>query len=173
MHVFWVTSRAAGICALVFSGLSVGVGVAMAAGLARGRIRDPRALHEALALAAIAALVVHAVALLGDTYLAPSPADVSVPFASDYHRAWMTLGIVAGWATILLGLSYYARGRIGVARWRAAHRFTAVAWLAGAAHALGMGTDADQPWFLLAAAAVVLPGVALLALRWSAEPAPA
>jgi sulfoxide reductase heme-binding subunit YedZ len=170
MHLFWITSRAAGIAALLFASLSVGIGVAMATGSARRRIRDPRALHEALSLATLAALAVHAVSLLGDSYLAPSLADVSLPFVSDYHRGWMTLGILAGWTTVLLGLSYYARARIGVARWRAAHRFTALAWLAGTAHALGMGTDADQPWFLLAAGAVVLPSVALLALRWTEEP---
>jgi sulfoxide reductase heme-binding subunit YedZ len=169
MHVFWITSRAAGIAALVFASLSVGLGVAMAARLARGRVRDPRALHEALSLATIAALAVHALALLGDSYLKPSLADITIPFVSGHQTAWMSLGILAGWSTIVLGLSYYARARIGVARWRGAHRFTAVAWLAGAVHALGMGTDAAQPWFLAATATVFLPALYLLALRW-AEP---
>jgi sulfoxide reductase heme-binding subunit YedZ len=170
MHVFWVTSRAAGIAALLFASLSVGLGLAMAARLARGRIKDPRALHEALSLATLAALVIHAVALLGDRYVHLSLADITIPLAGAYHRAWLTLGIVAGWSLIALGLGYYARGRIGVARWRVAHRFTALAWLAGLVHALGMGTDASQPWFLAASAAVVLPAVALLALRWTEEP---
>jgi sulfoxide reductase heme-binding subunit YedZ len=171
MHVFWVTSRAAGIAALLFASLSVGLGLAMAARLARGRVRDPRALHEALSLATLAALGVHALSLLGDSYLHPSLAAISIPFASAYQRGWMALGVVAGWALLLLGLSFYVRGRIGVARWRTAHRFTALAWLAGAVHALGMGTDADQPWFLAATAAVALPTIGLLALRMTPEPA--
>ncbi|MEA2124481.1 MAG: hypothetical protein QOI80_1263 [Solirubrobacteraceae bacterium] len=170
MHVFWVTSRAAGIAALVFASLSVGLGLAMAARLARGRFRDPRALHEALSLATLAALGVHALALLGDSYLHPSLADISIPFASAYQRGWMALGVVAGWSLLLLGLSFYARGRIGVARWRTAHRFTALAWLAGVVHALGMGTDAGRPWFLAATAAVALPAIGLLALRLTPEP---
>lgn len=170
MHAFWITSRAAGFAALLFASLSVGLGLAMAARLARGRVRDPRALHEALSLATLAALGVHAVSLLGDSYLHPSLADISIPLVSGYHRGWMALGIVAGWSLVLLGLSYYARGRIGAARWRTAHRFTALAWLAGAVHALGMGTDAGRPWFLAATAAVALPAVALLALRMTPEP---
>ena len=79
---------------------------------------DLRVVHEALSLTALAALVVHALALLGDGYLRPSLADIAIPFASGYQRWWMALGIVAGWMLLLLGLSYYARARIGVARWR-------------------------------------------------------
>ncbi len=44
----------------------------------------------------------------------------------------------------VLGLSYYARARIGVQRWRRLHRFAALAWLLGLVHALGEGTDAGQ-----------------------------
>ena len=58
---------------------------------------------------------------------------------------------------LLLGLSYYARARIGVQRWRVLHRFTALAWLLGLVHALGEGTDAGQTWFLAMTAIVVAP----------------
>ena len=58
---------------------------------------------------------------------------------------------------VILGLSYYVRGRIGPQRWRKLHRFTALAWVLGVVHALMMGTDAGAAWFLLAAALVVDP----------------
>ena len=61
----------------------------------------------------MAALAVHALALLGDQYLRPSLLDVTVPFVSDYKTGWTSLGIIAGWATVLLGLSFYARRLIG------------------------------------------------------------
>ena len=79
----------------------------------------------------------------------------------------MTLGIVAGWSLILLGISYYARRTIGAKRWRKLHRFTALAWLAGLVHALGMGTDAGQVWFLAMIGIVAIPALALLILRLS------
>src|ERR671934_2357914 len=116
-HLFWITSRAAGTAALLLSSLALCVGLLFGGKLVKGR-PDLRHLHEALSLATIAALVVHAVALLGDSYLNPSLADISIPFVSGYQTLWTTTGIVAGWMMILLGLSYYVRGRIGPARWR-------------------------------------------------------
>jgi DMSO/TMAO reductase YedYZ heme-binding membrane subunit len=67
---------------------------------------------------------------------------------------------------LILGLSYYARSRIGVQRWRRLHRFTALAWVLGLAHSLGEGTDSGQTWFLAMTAIVVLPALCLLAARW-------
>ena len=84
-----------------------------------------------LSLSTIVAIVVHGVALLGDSYLHPSIADIAIPFVSSYKTIWTSLGIVAGWGLILLGLSYYARRWVGAVRWRKLHRFTALAWLAG------------------------------------------
>src|SRR3954470_9364556 len=172
-HLFWITSRAAGTAALLLSSVAVCVGLLFGGKLVKGR-PDLRHLHEALSLATIVALVVHAVALLGDRFLSPSLADISIPFVSGYQRGWTTLGIVAGWAMIALGLSYYVRDRIGPQRWRTMHRFTALAWAAGLAHSLGEGTDAGRTWFLVATAIAVLPALALLAVRHlGASPAPA
>jgi sulfoxide reductase heme-binding subunit YedZ len=159
MHFFWIASRAAGIVALLVSSASVGVGL-----MSRHR-RDLKPLHEALALATIAALVIHAVTLLGDNFMNPSVADIAVPLASSYKEFWTSLGIVSGWALVLLGLSYYVRDRIGLARWRTLHRFTALAWLGGLVHSLGEGTDAGQGWFLAGLGLAALPPLCLLAWR--------
>ena len=171
-HLFWITSRAAGTAALLLSSTSVGVGVTMGGRLWKGRGVDLRVAHEALSLATIAAIVVHGVSLLGDSFLHPSLADIAIPFASSYREPWMAIGIIAGWATILLGLSFYARGRIGQERWKKLHRFTALAWILGIAHSLGEGTDAGQRWFLVGLGVVVLPALGLLLMRHATTPAP-
>jgi sulfoxide reductase heme-binding subunit YedZ len=168
-HLFWITSRAAGIAALVLASLAVSVGLIMSLGYLKRTGGDRRTIHEMLSLATIVAIVVHAVALLGDQYLHPSLADISIPFVSSYNSGWTTLGIVSGWAVIVLALSYYVRGRIGVKRWRAIHRFTALAWLGGLAHSLGEGTDAGQIWFVAMVAIVVVPAVSLLIRRYLTE----
>jgi sulfoxide reductase heme-binding subunit YedZ len=111
------------------------------------------------------ALIVHAAALLGDNFMSPSLADISIPFVSGYQRGWTTLGIVAGWALIALGLSYYVRDRIGQQRWKKLHRFTALAWIAGIVHSLGEGTDAGATWFLAATGIAVVPALVLLVVR--------
>jgi len=72
------------------------------------------------------------------------------------RRNRSAIGIVAGWALLALGLSYYVRDRIGQQRWRFLHRFTAIAWIAGIVHSLGEGTDAGQTWFLIMTAIVVV-----------------
>jgi sulfoxide reductase heme-binding subunit YedZ len=113
---------------------------------------------------------VHALALLGDGFLKPSLADVTIPFASGYKAPWMAIGVIGAWMMAILGLSYYARARIGVARWRRLHRFTALAWVLGVAHAVGTGTDVGQAWFLIAMAIVVIPAAALLVVRHAPPP---
>jgi len=162
-HVFWITSRAAGISALLAASAAVALGLLMGGRMSTRK--DLRVLHEALSLGTLVALAVHALALLGDRYLQPSLADVTLPFLIDYRPFWTGLGIIGGWMLLALGVSYYFRSRIGVARWRKLHRWTALAWVLGLVHAVGAGTDAGAAWFLVAAAMVVLPAGALLTRR--------
>ena len=164
-HLFWLTSRAAGTAALLLASLGVCVGLLMGGRMVRGHGIDLRATHEALSLATLTALVVHALALLGDNFLNPSLADLTVPFVSSYKTIWTSIGIVAGWGLLLLGASYYARRWIGVRRWRVMHRFTVLAWALGVVHSIGEGTDARSPWFLFLTAVAVVPPVCLFIAR--------
>ena len=162
---FWITSRAAGIVALILASVSVAVGLSIGGRLIRGRGPDLRVIHEALSLAALGALAVHVLALLGDTYFHASVADLTIPFVRNYRGAFMAVGIIAGWGMLLLGLSYYARERIGVSRWKVLHRFTALAWILGVVHSIGIGSDAGRAWFLAMTALAVGPPLVLLLAR--------
>jgi len=172
-HFFWITSRAAGIAALLAASAAVALGLWMSSPkkTVPTRPADLRTAHEALSLATLVALGVHALALLGDGYMKPTLADLAIPFVSGYETLWTTTGIVAGWMLVILGLTYYVRGRIGPARWRKLHRFTALAWLLGLVHSLGEGTDAGAAWFLIATLMVALPAGALLVRRLTPEAA--
>lgn len=165
IHFFWITSRAAGTAALVLSSVSVSVGLLMGGRFVKGRGLDLRITHEVLSLSALVAIGVHGVSLLGDSFMHPSLLDISVPFVSGYQTLWTSLGIVAGWSLAVLGLSFYARDRIGRRRWRVLHRFTALAWVAGLVHSLGEGTDAGTSWFLAMTTVVAAPALGLLAAR--------
>ena len=166
-HLFWITSRAAGIAALILSSAAVCIGLLMGGRFVKGKGPELRVTHEALSLATLAALLVHGLTLLGDSFMHPSLGDIAVPFLSSYKTLWTSIGIVAFWGLALLGLSYYARSWIGVQRWRVLHPFTALAWALGVAHSLGEGTDAGQAWFLVMTAIVVAPPLLLLATRWA------
>jgi sulfoxide reductase heme-binding subunit YedZ len=138
--------------------------------------RDLRTLHESMSLAALVMVAVHGASLLGDAYLNPGIAGIAIPFTGSYRPLWTGIGILSGYGLAALGLSYYARDRIGPARWKRLHRLTAVFWIAAIVHTLGAGTDAKQAWFLVPAGALVFPAATLLVLRWltrAADPATA
>lgn len=148
-HGWWLAGRASGLVALVLVTVSVAIGLTMAGKLMRrpGLAKKLMALHEQTALAGLVAIAVHGIALLGDPWLHPGLAGVAVPFALGFETAFTGLGVIAGYLAVLLGLSYYARRRIGTRLWRKAHRATVVVWLLGLVHALGAGTDASTAWF--------------------------
>jgi sulfoxide reductase heme-binding subunit YedZ len=148
-HGWWLASRASGLVALVLVTVSVGIGLAMAGKVMRrpGLSRKLLAIHEQTALAGLVAIAVHGIALLGDPWLHPGIAGVTVPFAMSFRTAFTGLGIIAGYLAMLLGLSFYARRRIGAKLWRKAHRATVVVYALGLVHALGAGTDATAVWF--------------------------
>jgi methionine sulfoxide reductase heme-binding subunit len=171
--LFWVTSRAAGTAALVLASLAVGVGLLSSTSSPIGRrLADAKSLHEALSLATLAALAVHGLSLLGDSFIGFTPAEIAVPFASSYQPFWTGLGIIGFWGLATLGLSYYQRARIGVARWRKIHRLTALFWLLGLVHSIGIGTDRGSLWFLVMIGVTAGPAVILLLARWLPEDRP-
>lgn len=166
----WTVSRAAGVAALLGASGSVALGLAIATRKIKAKPGELKTMHEALSLATMVAIVVHAGALLFDSWLRPSLADVLVPFVGSHEPFWTGIGIIGGWTMVALGLTYYVRGRIGPQRWKRVHRFAALAWVLSVGHALGAGTDAGTGWFLISAAAVVLPILTALTLRWRPTP---
>jgi sulfoxide reductase heme-binding subunit YedZ len=167
---WWITSRASGIVALVLASVSVAIGLTMA-GKPPGRPGLSRRLlvvHQQTALAALAAIVVHGVALLADPWLKPGLVGVAVPFATPLHAFWAGLGVVAGYLALLLGLSFYARRRIGARLWRQAHRATFAVYLLGLIHAFGTGSDTSSPWFVLWAGGTAVPIALLFVYRLGA-----
>lgn len=158
---WWLASRAAGIVALAAIALSVLLGLLMASRILTKPKLKPAlgAVHEHLALVGLVATAVHGITLLGDKWLHPGVAGIAVPFVMDYKPLWTGLGIVSGYLAAVLGLSFYARRRIGAKRWRSMHRASALVYVLALAHTLGAGSDAGEPWmraFLLVSGAGVL-----------------
>jgi sulfoxide reductase heme-binding subunit YedZ len=170
-HIFWITSRAAGGAALILAGAAVAVGLMVSAkrpatGKTATSKADLRAIHEALSLTTLAMVALHGLSLLGDSFLNPGLTGIAIPFVGSYRPLWTGLGIVAGYGLAGLGLTYYLRDRIGAARWRKLHRFTALFWVLAIVHTIGAGSDAAEPWFLLISGVMVIPATLLLVLRW-------
>jgi sulfoxide reductase heme-binding subunit YedZ len=168
-HLFWVLSRGAGTTALILSSASVGFGLLISGKLVKGSGPDRRVYHEVVSLAVMVALAIHVTALLADSFLHPSVLDVTVPFVFSYKTLSTSLGIVAAWGMILLGLSYYMRHRIGNERWKLIHRFTLLVWMAGLVHTFTEGTDRGQLWFIALIGLTTAPTLVLLVYRTTAR----
>ena len=166
-YAWWLSSRAAGVVAFLLVALSVVLGLSMANRLVRGR--NATKLHEHLALAGLVAIAVHAITLLGDAWLDPGAAGLLVPFAMDHEPLYTGLGLIAAYLAALLGLSFYARRRIGAKRWRSLHRLTVLVYALGVIHTLGAGSDAEAPWLRAVLFATGAPIVFLFLLRMLPE----
>ena len=173
-YIWWLASRSSGVVALVLITASVGLGLTMAAKVVTARgVRPMLArIHEQTALAGLIAIAVHGITLLGDAWLNPGVKGLLVPFTMDYRPAFTGLGIVAGYLAAALGLSFYARRRIGAKLWRKAHRATVVVYALGLVHTLGAGTDAGSTWLRAFMVVTGVPIVALFIARMRPRRAP-
>ncbi len=174
LYIWWLVSRASGIVALGLVTVAVLLGLTMSTKLLRRRGigRTLVRLHEHVALVALGAIAVHGLALLGDPWLHPGVKGLTVPFTMSYRPLFTGLGILAGYLAALLGLSFYARRRIGVKLWRRLHRATVLVWVLGVIHTLGAGSDAATQWLRAFALLPAIPIVYLTVLRVLQQPAP-
>jgi methionine sulfoxide reductase heme-binding subunit len=164
---WWLASRASGLVALALITLSVAIGLSMAGKVSSkpGLKKTLNAVHEHAALAGLIAIAVHGITLLGDRWLHPGPVGIAVPFVMDHEPLWTGLGITAGYLAAALGLSFYARRRIGTRRWRQLHKLTILVYLLSVAHTLGAGTDASTPWLRAAIVGTGAPILFLFVMR--------
>jgi methionine sulfoxide reductase heme-binding subunit len=176
VYIWWLVSRASGILALGLISLSVLIGLTMATKILRrpGMGRKLVRLHEHVALVGMVAIAVHGLALLGDPWLHPGVKGLTVPFAMSYRPLFTGLGLIGGYLAALLGLSFYARRRIGVRLWRKLHRATVLVWVLGIVHTIGAGSDASTLWLRAYMLLTGVPIVYLTVLRvlQSRKPSP-
>lgn len=160
-HTFWYVSRAAGLTAYLLLFINVCLGLSISSGLlggvmARWRVFD---LHQFTGLVAFGFLALHMFVLLGDQYTGFTVTQLLVPFASSYRPAWTALGILAFYLLLAVGISSYAKRRIGRRAWRGIHYLSYAVFLFSLAHGIFSGTDTSEPWaglLYLSTGAIVL-----------------
>ena len=149
---YWYMARAGGMVAYLLLWLATFWGVAMSSKLTQGLVKAGVvfAFHEFLPLLAVMFAILHAGALLGDSYFAFSLVDLLIPFSGPYKPLWTGLGGIAFYLSIALVASFYVRSYIGRRAWRAFHYLAYVAFLLAMVHGITAGSDSSQPlvWFM-------------------------
>jgi sulfoxide reductase heme-binding subunit YedZ len=178
-YPWWLAGRSAGIVAFLVIAASVMLGLFLASRLSRqlgrpGLKRDLVTVHQQMTLTALVLVAVHGLCLLGDKWLKPGIVGIAVPFTISSRPLWVGMGIIGGYLAASLGLTYYARRRIGARRWRQMHRATVLVYVLAAMHSLGSGTDGASGWFTALVVVTALPILVLLVLRyWPSKAWPA
>ena len=140
---FWYMARSGGIVAYLLLWLSTVWGLTLSSKITDGLVPAPIAygLHEFLSIGAVIFALLHAVVLLGDSYIEFTIFHLAIPFIAPYEPFWTGLGIIGLYLTAVLTGSFYVRKHIGQKTWRMLHYLTFAAYGLALVHGLMAGTD--------------------------------
>lgn len=168
-EAMWALGRGTGVVGVVLFSLALVLGITVrggraAAGLPRFGVAR---LHRDVAVMATVFIGIHLVSLLFDSYAQLDLVDVAVPFLADYRPLWLGLGTLAVDITVAVVITALLRHRIGARAFRVVHLGTYLLWPLAVVHAIGAGTDAAEPWFLVTTAVCVVTVVSAVVWRLS------
>ena len=137
-------ARAAGLVAFGALTLSVWLGLGMSTRLlGPKRHKSLFGWHQTLAWTGLSMLALHAGALLFDPTLHFGLTSVLAPFASAWRPVAVAAGVVAGWLTLVLALSFRLRNRKETASTSVSQPETTPAATATGRQALANGASTD------------------------------
>jgi sulfoxide reductase heme-binding subunit YedZ len=138
LPIAWLVVRAAGLVAFGLLTLSVWLGLGMSTKLLPPRWnKQLLGLHRTLAWTGLSFIALHVLALLFDPMVnAALVVRLAVPLAA---------GVLAGWLSLMLAVSFRLRKRIGQKGWRRLHYASFLGFALSLGHALAAGTDLHGP----------------------------
>ena len=165
----WYIARASGIVGWALLAASVLWGLAIST-KSRGRLRPNWMLdlHRFLGGAAVLFTGVHVAALVADSYVDFGPAEILVPFASEWRPGAVAWGVAAMYLLLAIELTSLFRRRVPRRWWRAIHFSSFPLYAFSTVHAFTAGTDATGRAFS-AVATVVTIAIALLTVKRVAQ----
>lgn len=145
---FWIEARASGLAAYLALTASVLAGLVLKSKPLSRALRPASVTdtHRFLALMALGATAVHGVALLLDSTIHITVADLLVPGTLPYRPLWTGIGVVAAELMLVVFVSFSQRKRIGVKNWRRLHWLGYLVFVALTAHGVMSGTDTSRPY---------------------------
>ena len=167
MSLTWLVIRSSGLIAYALLAASTIWGLLLSTkilGRAKGA-KDLTYVHEALAVGALVATLVHMGFIVADTFIDFTVWAVLVPGMSTWEPLAVAWGVVAFYGIVVTGGSFYVRKRIGQSVWRAVHYGTFGTFLAAAVHGVTAGTDTTNVAVMAMYVSSATIVVALVALR--------
>jgi sulfoxide reductase heme-binding subunit YedZ len=142
----WYASRATAIVAYLLLSGSVVWGLILTTKIIKEVTPPPvvLALHNAISWAAITLGVLHAAALLWDTYYTYTILDLVLPFIGPYRPGWVGLGTVGLYLMVLTSVTFAWRSWLGQRNWKLIHYLTFPAYAFVTLHGLKAGTDSSE-----------------------------
>lgn len=151
-QTWWFLSRASGFVAW---GLSVGavlLGLALAT---RALGNNPRPawlldLHRFTGGLTAFFIGLHVAALVADSFVRFTLADIVVPFTSSYQRLPVAWGVLAMWLLLAVEATSLMMKRLPKQTWRRIHLTSYLAAALSTLHGFTAGTDAGNPAYVWA-----------------------
>ena len=165
VQTMWYITRSAGLAAYLLMWLSVAWGLAVSSKILDNLLHRSFTydFHQFLSLLALGFTGLHIVVLLFDKYLPYSVAQILVPFISPYRPVWVGIGVIGLYLSLLVTVTFYLRGRIGMKAFRIIHGASLLGYLGVLVHSILSGTDSSLTSVLLLYASTFLTTVFLMA----------
>jgi predicted ferric reductase len=143
-QIWWYVTRSAGIVAYLLLWFSTVWGLVVPTKLLNPIIGPTFTVdfHEFISLLAIGFALLHVFVLTIDRFLPYSIWQVLIPFLSPYRPFWVGMGVIAFYITLLVTITFYLRGKIGMKAFRSLHVLSLLGYLGVTLHGLYAGTDA-------------------------------
>ena len=150
--VTWNVARTGGFTAYILLTLAVAIGLALTMQL-QSPSYWPRLinseLHNFVTLLSVVFVSIHILAVWVDPFMRFGWNEVFIPFVSHYRATWMSLGIIALYLGIAIGISTWLRPLIGYSWWRRLHVLTLVVFGLVTLHGIATGSDTQIWWGLV------------------------
>ena len=156
-QIWWYVARGSGIIGWLMLTASVLWGIFLATDLFPKHRRPAWLLdlHRWLGGLTVSFVVIHLIALMADSYIQFSLADLLVPFKADYKPLPVAVGVLAMWCLIAVQLTSLARRHLPKSFWRGVHFTSYVAFWLTSLHSTFAGTDSTQLLYLVTSSASV------------------
>jgi len=168
-QTWWYVSRSTGIVAALLLLMSLVLGMLMSTRLLRSVDRPAwlLAMHRWTSGLAVFATAGHIAALVADSYVEFGPAEILVPFASEWQPTAVALGVIAMYLLAIVQVTSLLMKKLPRKLWRAIHMASyGATWLA-VIHAGMAGTDASNRVYRVVSLVVILAATSVAVVRVS------